>query len=162
VHKRTALSPLVMGLCRLLCYFVAAAMAGGDPEAPILWIGAGGLFCHVVGLTFAARQEAFDRLESIWPLAILAIPLGVALAFSRGGALSLAFAFALAGAAAFGFRLLARRRPGDVSRAVGLLIAAIALYDAALIAGAGATGFALAAALCFPATLILQRTIPGT
>ncbi|TWB34574.1 UbiA family prenyltransferase [Nitrospirillum pindoramense] len=167
IHKRTAAAPLVMGLCRLLCYGTAAAMAGGRLDAPGLWIGGTGLFCLVVGLTYAARQEAYDRLGAAWPLAVLAMPLIIAIgaALTGQGAvpLALALSLALGLACAAGLRRFFRRAPGDVPRAVALLIAAIALYDAALIAAAGGDVAVVAVAvLCFPLTLILQRVIPGT
>lgn len=162
VHKHTALAPAIMGACRLAAYLCAAAMAGGDPLSPLLLLGAGGLFGHVVGLTFAARQEAYDRLDNAWPLAVLAAPAAGALWAARGEPLALALAALLAAAVAWAVRRLFRRAPGDVPKAVSLLIAAIALYDAALIAAAGNAPLALAAALCFPLTLALQRVIPGT
>lgn len=162
VHKRTALAPAIMGACRLAAYLCAAAMAGGDPLSPWLLLGAGGLFGHVVGLTFAARQEAYDRLDTAWPLAVLAAPAAGAVWAAAGEPLALALAAALAMAAAQAVRRLFRRAPGDVPKAVSLLIAAIALYDAALIAAAGNAPLAVAAALCFPLTLALQRVVPGT
>ncbi|MEA1675980.1 UbiA family prenyltransferase [Nitrospirillum sp. BR 11163] len=172
MHKRTAAAPLVMGLCRLLCYGTAAAMAGGRLDAPALLAGGAGLFCLVVGLTYAARQEAYDRLGAVWPLAVLALPLAVAIGAALTGGetaplalapLALALSLALGLAIAAGLRRFFRRAPGDVPRAVALLIAAIALYDAALIAAAGGDTAAVAvAAMCFPLTLTLQRVIPGT
>jgi 4-hydroxybenzoate polyprenyltransferase len=161
VHKRTALAPLIMGLCRFLAYLTAALMAGGE-ATPALLAGGIGLFCHVVGLTYAARQEAYDRLGSAWPLAVLAVPLAWALWSALGHPPALALWAALAASAALALRFLFRRAPGDVPRAVVTLIAAIALYDAVLVAAAGQTGLAVAAALCFPLTLALQRLVPGT
>ena len=58
--------------------------------------------------------------------------------------------------------LLIRRRPGDVPRAVVSLIAAVSLYDAVMIAGAGNGWLALLAVAAFAATLALQRIVPGT
>ncbi|MBY6264839.1 hypothetical protein EI613_23385 [Azospirillum sp. 412522] len=165
LHKRTAAAPAIMGLCRLLSYATAAAVAGSGASAPWMLLGAGGLFCHVVGLTFAARQEAYDRLDKAWPLAVLAVPLAGALWISLGGPAAFGLWAALAAATGWAVHRLFRRAPGDVPRAVAVLIAAIALYDAVLIAAAGmgsAVPLALAAALCFPLTLALQRVIPGT
>lgn len=162
VHKHTVLAPLIMGLCRLLCYVTAALMTTGQIERPELMLGALGLFAHVVGLTYAARQEAYDRLEAAWPLAVLAVPLAWALWSAQDSLAALALWVGLAAATAFGLRLLFRRAPGDVPRAVGLLIAAISLYDAVLIAASGSITAALVAALCFPATLLLHRVVPGT
>lgn len=160
IHKRTALAPLVMGATRFLCYALAALAVGALSGAALL--GAAGLFAYVVGLTFAARQEAYDRLERAWPLAALAAPLVVALAMSGGRALALLLCAALAATMGLALRLLLRRARGDVPRAVVTLIAGISLYDAALIAGAGAAGWALLAAAAFGLTLLLQRVAPGT
>ncbi|PWC33844.1 UbiA family prenyltransferase [Azospirillum sp. TSO35-2] len=166
LHKRTALAPAIMGACRFLAYTTAAGMAGA-PFGLALLLGAGGLFGHVVGLTYAAKQEAYDRLERAWPLAVLALPLLGTLAatlWMRGGDLGgLVLWLVLLGTTVVALLRLFRRAPGDVPKAVGLLIAAIALYDAVLIAAAGGAGWAVAlAALCFPTTLALQRVVPGT
>lgn len=163
LHKRTATAPAIMGLCRLLSYATAAAIAGGGALAPWMLLGAGGLFCHVVGLTFAARQEAYDRLDNAWPLGVLAVPLAGALWAALGSPAALVLWAALAAATGWAVHRLFRRAPGDVPRAVAVLIAAIALYDAVLIAATGAGApLSLAAALCFPLTLALQKVIPGT
>ncbi|MBP2300811.1 UbiA family prenyltransferase [Azospirillum picis] len=166
LHKKTALAPVIMGVCRFLAYAMAAGMAGAPPGTALL-LGAAGLFCHVVGLTCAARQEAYDRLERAWPLAMLAVPLLGTLAASLqagGGTVAgLALWIVLLAATAVALFRLFRRAPGDVPRAVALLIAAIALYDAILVAVGGGPGWAVAlATLCFPATLALQRLVPGT
>ncbi len=162
VHKRTALAPLIMGLCRLLCYGTAALIAGGRLDAPLLLPGALGLFCHVIGLTYAARQESYDRLDAAWPLAVLTVPLAWALWMARTGGVALVLWIGLAAATVQGVRWLFRRGRGDVPRAVSMLIAAISLYDSVLIAGTGELAAALVAALCFPATLALQRLVAGT
>ena len=162
LHKRTALATLLMGACRFLAYLLAALAAGGATGAAV--IGAAGLFAHVVGLTFAARQEAYDRLDRAWPLAALAVPLavGLGLAIVAGSALALTLVAAYAAWGARSLRFLFRRDKGDVPRAVVGLIAAISLYDAALVAAAGAPWLALLAAAGFVATLALQRIAPGT
>ena len=160
IHKRTELAPLVMGATRGLSYALAALAVGALTGTALL--GAAGLLAYVVGLTYAARQEAYDRLERVWPLAVLAAPLVVALLMSGGEALALLLCAALAVVMGLALRLLVRRGRGDVPRAVVTLIAGISLYDAALIAGAGAAGWALLAAAAFGLTLLLQRVVPGT
>ena len=57
---------------------------------------------------------------------------------------------------------VARRRAGDVPRAVISLIAGIALVDAIFLAGIGHIGGASAAVLCFVITLLLQKWVSGT
>ncbi|MDC1198909.1 UbiA family prenyltransferase, partial [bacterium] len=159
LHKRTVLSPVIMGACRLLTYVMAAYAAGGPTVA--LWLGAFGLFCHVVGLTYAAKQEAYNRIEAAWPLAVMAVPVVIAATFLNGYVASLL----LAGYAAWcgwALSLLFRRRPGDVPKAVVSLIAGVSLFDGVMIAGAGSTWLALLAVVGFAATLALQKVAPGT
>ncbi|WP_239495320.1 UbiA family prenyltransferase [Salinicola halophilus] len=170
-HKRIRWAPLLMGGCRLLTYGVAAlALTGGalDGETvpTALGWGALGLFCHVVGLTYAARQEAFDRLDAAWPLLVLAVPalLGGVFVFSAPEVSLLALGL-WAGYLGWGGRCLLwlrRRARGDVPRAVVGLIAAISLFDATLMAALGAPILAMLALLAFIATLGLQRLASGT
>ena len=159
-HKRTALGPVIMGATRLLAVLLGAEAAGGVTSAALL--GAAGLMAYVAGLTYAARQEAYDRLGSVWPLAVLALPLALSLGWALGSWVALLLWAGLAAAVALALRRLLRRARGDVPRAVVTLIAGIALYDAALIAGHGAPGLALLALGAFALTLALQRLAPGT
>jgi 4-hydroxybenzoate polyprenyltransferase len=159
LHKRTALSPLIMGACRMLTYVTAAFAAGGTTGA--LWVGAAGLFCHVVGLTYAAKQEAYNRIGAAWPLAVMAVPVVIGAAMLEGMTTALLLA-AYAGWSVWALSLLFRRRPGDVPRAVVSLIAAVSLYDAVIIAATGNTWLALLAVAAFGATLALQQVVPGT
>ncbi|SFQ11155.1 4-hydroxybenzoate polyprenyltransferase [Tranquillimonas alkanivorans] len=160
VHKRTVLSPVIMGTTRFLCYLFAALALGPLPW-PVL-VGALGLFAYVVGLTYAAKQEAYDRLDRAWPLAVLALPLVIAVIFASGSGLGLVVCAGLAAVMAAALRLLFRRAKGDVPKAVVTLIAGISLYDAALVASAGLPVLALLAVAAFGLTLLLQRVVPGT
>lgn len=166
LHKRTTLSPVLMGATRFLAYLLGAAAAGEINGAVLL--GAAGLFAHVVGLTYAARGEAHDRLGAAWPLAVLAAPLALAawaVAGSVAGAaagMGLVAVALLAGVMALALRRLLRRAQGDVPVAVVTLIAGICLYDAALIGGVASSGAAALAIVGFPLTLALQRVASGT
>jgi 4-hydroxybenzoate polyprenyltransferase len=169
-HKGNRASPLVMGACRALVYVAAAAAAaGGAPAAsPALGLAAFAMLAHVAGLTYAARQESLDRIERLWPLAILVLPIvlyGLSLAAPPGagaGTIAMLAALALANAAAV--RRLARRaQRGDVPKAVAQLIAATSLLDGVVIAAAGGSLPILAAcAGAYVGTRILQRSIAGT
>lgn len=160
LHKRTVLSPIIMGATRFLAYGLGAAAVGGFTGAALL--GASGLFAYVVGLTYAAKQEAYDRIERVWPLGVLALPVLYALWLASPSPFALAVWLGLVAVVATALRLLFRRARGDVPRGVVTLIAGIALYDAALIAGAGQPWLALLAAAGFALTLALQRLAPGT
>lgn len=160
-HKDNPLSPVLMGLCRVLVYVTAGLAV--VPDLPTsLWLGASLLLCYLIGLTYVAKQETLGEVRNLWPLLFLAVPAVYAIA----GALEsptvavLAAGFVLWVGVALWF--LRRRRPGDVPRAVVSLIAGIALLDAVLIAEAGDEGIAWLAVLGFLLTLALQRTVPGT
>src|ERR1700689_3109209 len=59
-HKTNPVGPLIMGLCRLLVYFIAGlAVAGMLPER--LLIAAAVSLCYLVGLTYVAKQESLRR-----------------------------------------------------------------------------------------------------
>ena len=164
LHKKTVLSPVIMGACRFFTYVTAAYAAGDLPTAVL--IGAVGLFAHVVGLTYAAKQEAYDRIGNAWPLAVLAVPVVIGAWLSYNPHFVNVVAWALLAIyvlwTLWALRYLFRRQPGDVPRAVVSLIAGIALFDAVMIASVGATILAAFAVVGFLLTLLLQRVVPGT
>tara|TARA_R110002072_G_scaffold6212_4_gene37096 strand:- start:1751 stop:2593 length:843 start_codon:yes stop_codon:yes gene_type:complete len=160
LHKRTVLSPVIMGTTRFFCYLLAAA-AVAQITGPVL-LGGLGLLAYVIGLTYAAKQEAYDRLDRAWPLAVLALPVLYGLSQTMDSVLGLLIWATLVIVALIALRLLFRRNRGDVPKAVVTLIAGISLYDAVLIAGAGYPLLALVAAAAFALTLLLQRAVSGT
>ncbi len=160
LHKRTVFSPVLMGLTRFFCYVLGAAAVAGLNATVVL--GALGLLAYIVGLTYAAKQEAYDRLDRAWPLAVLALPLVYALTRTSDNLAALLIWLGLLAVVAIALRLLFRRAKGDVPKAVVTMIAGISLYDAVLIASTGQTLFALLAVLGFALTLLLQRVVSGT
>ncbi len=160
-HKGNPLAPFVMGLCRALVY-VAAASAALTPLTSAVLIPAAATLAYVAGLTYTARMESVDRVVSLWPLPLLAAPAVVTLAdldFSPAAMIAL---IALAACAYRVAVLLRRRAAGDVSRAVGLLIAAISLNDALFAATTGMDYAAIACLACFALTIALQRYVPAS
>ncbi len=160
LHKRTVLSPVIMGLTRFFCY-ILAALAVAKITGPVVF-GALGLAAYIVGLTYAAKQEAYDRLDRAWPLVVLVIPLIYALTQANGNTPALVIWVGLVVVALIALRLLFRRNKGDVPKAVVTMIAGISLYDAVLIAGMGQGGLALLAVVGFAVTMALQRVVSGT
>jgi len=160
LHKRTVLSPLIMGVTRFFSY-ILAAMAVAEVSGSVI-LGGLGLLAYIIGLTYAAKQEAYDRLDRAWPLAVLAIPLVYALVQTGGATLALLIWVGLFAVVLIALRLLFRRNKGDVPRAVVTIIAGISLYDAVLIAGFGQPGLAMLAVAGFALTLVLQRVVSGT
>ncbi len=162
-HKGNPYAPLIMGLCRALLYAGAAAATGEIPAG--IAIPALALLAYVAGLTYAAQQENLDRIGHLWPLLLLAAPMLLTLPLLAAGSLPALIYLALIASTAYAVYLLAARpMAGAVSRAVGILIAGISLVDAAMLCGVDAPepALALVAVLGFPATLFLQKYIPGT
>jgi 4-hydroxybenzoate polyprenyltransferase len=160
LHKRTVLSPVIMGATRFFSY-VLAALAVAEITGSVA-LGAAGLLAYIIGLTYAAKQEAYDRLDRAWPLAVLAVPLVYALTQTGATMLGLLIWVGFLVVVLIALRLLFRRNKGDVPRAVVTMIAGISLYDAVLIAGSGHADLALLAVAGFALTLVLQRVVSGT
>jgi MFS family permease len=160
-HKANPISPLIMGLCRLLVYITAAVAVAPFISADVALAAAVAL-SYLIGLTYAAKQENLGRITNAWPLAFLAVAVVYAVwAATTGLAGQLAAAAFIAWLAWSMFFLLKPDRV-NVPRAVVSLIAGVCLLDAVFIAAAGHAWLALLAACAFLLTLALQRHIPGT
>lgn len=160
-HKGNVLSPVVMGVCRMLIYVTAGLTVAASVPPPLV-LGAVLLLSYLVGLTYVAKQENLGQVKNLWPLGFLAAPVvyGVFLSVDQPMAIPFWVAFVAWVCASLWF--LRRRRPGDIPRAVIGLLAGISLLDAGLIAGTGALGLAALAAVGALATLALQRLVTGT
>ena len=161
-HKGDPFAPVVMGACRALVYVAtAAALAGNVPIFVVLFSVA--IAAYVAGLTYAARQESLDKIGNLWPLALLATPMAVAIGALYQGPDAIAIYLLLTAWTVASVCLLAGRSgAGSVSRAVGWLIAGISLCDAAILASVNAIMPALAAVAGFLVTLASQKYIAGT
>jgi 4-hydroxybenzoate polyprenyltransferase len=160
-HKANPLSPVVMGLCRVLIY-IGAALCYSTFLPGQLWLGAAALLCYLIGLTYIAKQENLSQVENLWPLAFLAVPVLYGAWLIAPAPLVAPFWAFFCGWMAVALWLLRRRQRGDIPRAVLSLIAGISLLDALLIAASSLPGLALAALTGFGATLFFQRYIAGT
>lgn len=160
-HKDNPLSPVVMGVTRMLAYICAGVAFVVPPPAPLV-VAAVVLLCYLVGLTYVAKQENLGRVRNMWPLAFLVVPCIYGLVLGTEAAWTWIFLAAFVAWALVALFYLRRRGPGDIPRAVVGLIAGISLLDAVLIAGAGATGYAMMAVAGFLLTLALQRFVSGT
>jgi hypothetical protein len=162
-HKGNVVAPVIMGLCRALVYLGTGAAVSGDIRVALM-VGAIALAAHVVGLTYAAKQENLNQVGRLWPLAILAGPLLLALPGISSGWPVVVFGLLLCAADIIAVRLLARRAtPDAVPRAVSILIAAICLVDALAVVLYG--GNLLLACICaggYLLTRLFQAAIPGT
>lgn len=157
-HKGNPLSPVLMGACRAMVYFVAAfAVAGGVPLE--VATAAAVLLLYIVGLTQVAKAEGGGVLAA-WPLvAVLA-----AVGYWVGWINSVWFVLLLAAFAAWVVRSLwLVRRARRIGAGVVSLIAGVSLFDALAVASVegslAAVGVCLAA---FLVTIALQTKIAGT
>lgn len=161
-HKGNPFGPLVMGLCRALVY-AAVGLALLETPSPTLLLGAAVLTCYLVGLTWTAKQERSESITSLWPLVPLVSPLVYGtVAATLGAQVALVPCALLALWLLAALRRVRRGNPGDVGRAVGSMIAGIALVDAIFLAAAVGLGPALLGCAAFVLTLALQRRVPGT
>lgn len=160
-HKDNPLSPLVMGLCRVLVVLGAAVALTPELTPPVVFAAAA-LLAHLIGLTYIAKQEHLDRLGALWPLGFLALPLLYGLTLALATPLVWMPLVLYVGLLAYALTRLRRRAPGDVPRAVVTLIAGMSVLDAVLLAGAGQLVAALLAVAAFWLTLALQRWVAGT
>jgi 4-hydroxybenzoate polyprenyltransferase len=158
-HKGNPLSPVLMGLCRVLVY-VTAALATFAAYSPALAIASIALLGYLIGLTFIAKHETGGSIVRFWPLLPLIFPvlhgvLGPGLAPK-----ALALVVLVHTALTLRFVLSAAQR--NVPKAVSQLIAGIALVDAIAIAATGLPELSLLAIAAFSLTRIFQRVVPGT
>lgn len=157
-HKNNPLSPVIMGLCRVLVYVSCALAAGGT--TPELAGAALALLTYLIGLTYIAKHEApGSSFAGTWPLVLLAAPLGYGIAFGRFRVAVAVAAAALALLVHFAVQRIRARRIGP---AVGMLIAGIALVDALFVASFGSGWWWCVPCAACLATLALQRKIAGT
>lgn len=160
-HKGNPLSPLVMGLCRVLVVTTAALALASVLATPVL-LAAGALLCHLIGLTYIAKQEHLDRLGALWPLAFLGVPLAYGLWLAASAPVAWLPLLGYAAVLVFALGRLRRRAPGDVPRAVVSLIAGMSLLDAVVLAGAGHALPAMLSMAAFGLTLAMQKWVSGT
>jgi len=160
-HKANRLSPVLMGFCRALVYVTAGAAFAADLPLSVI-IAACLLWSYIIGLTYLAKQENLGGLTKLWPLIFLSAPLAYGIRLASLEPFAWLILLAMTGTVGLAIVLAKRRRPGDIGRAVMLLIAGISLFDALMIAGAGQASLAALAAAGFLLTLALQRVVPGT
>lgn len=98
----------------------------------------------------------------MWPLIFLAAPIVCGSMLAQEIPIVMVFLAIFTLWVLWAVRLVRRRGPVDIPRAVVSLIAGMCLYDAMLIASLGSLQLAVLAVAGFALTLILQRWIPGT
>jgi 4-hydroxybenzoate polyprenyltransferase len=155
IHRVVALSPLLLGLCRLLVYAGGASASSRGLSGAAVWGGLA-MACYVSGLGFMALKAASRSSIGPWPLALLAAPLGLAW-FVNDGFRDLAGLVALYMAGWIVWTLWRMQR--NVGGAASHLLSGAALADLLAVASLPDPA-AWLVAIWFPAALYLQRRLP--
>src|SRR6266581_4629871 len=84
LHKRITLGPVLMGICRLLVYLIAASAATNGVTGRSIWCGLA-LAAYIIGLSFFAKEESTDGPVRYWPAFLMAAPIVLALIMDNNG-----------------------------------------------------------------------------
>jgi hypothetical protein len=161
IHKLVAFAPLLMALCRILVYLVAASAATDGVTGLALWSGLA-MGAYIAGLSGFAVHESAKRGVPWWPAVFLFCPIFLALMVNSGDWRLRGILFSLL-AGVWIVRCLQRAfRPysPNVSSAIAGLLAGIVLIDLLALAGGGNAWIAVAFLLLFGLALMGQRFIP--
>lgn len=161
VHKLVTLSPVLMALCRVFLYLVAASAGVTGVTGLALW-SAIALGFYVVGLSYLARKESAGVIVQRWPQLLLMVPVPLALLVNDGPYRQPA----LLSAAIFGLWTVRSLRaawfePRNVSRAVSGLLAGIIWVDMVAVANEPRVVGAVFIGL-FLLAILFQRFVPAT
>jgi 4-hydroxybenzoate polyprenyltransferase len=162
IHKLFTLSPILMGFCRFLVYLVAASTGVDGVTGWAIWCGLA-LAAYIMGLSFVARGESTRGPVAYWPVALLCVPVFLALIMNaaelRKPALFLSTVLALWIIRCLRPTLWTHER--KIGMTVSGLLAGIPLLD--LLATLDAThAFSAIFLILFGAAMLLQRIVPAT
>jgi len=160
-HKGNPLSPLIMGLCRMLVYISAAYALLPEPSG-IVFAGATVTLCYLIGLTYVAKYENKTGGFALWPVAFFVVPIGFGLFQSMNSVPTMLFTLLFGCWLLYSLRFILDSAKRHIPKAVVSMIAGISLLDAIYISSTGATGLAIFAVATFALTLYLQRYVAGT
>ena len=162
VHKWTPLAPVLMGLCRLCVYLLAASTAQSGVSGEVIWKGLA-LTAYIVGLSCLARKESSRVRISFWPCLLLLTPVVFAGLIDDDSSwmAAMVYSLVLAGWSAWALsRSLGKAEP-NVGYTVSRLLAGIVLVDVLAVASSGEPWIGCFA-VWFALALLLQRYIPAT
>ena len=134
-HKANPISPLIMGLCRMLVYITSGWSLTTTPDVA-LYAGAIIILCYLIGLTYTAKQENLGQVKNLWPLVFLLVPAAAGVWVSLAQPVAWLATLLFVAWLMYALLFVKRRAPGDIPRAVVSMIAGIALVDAVFIATA--------------------------
>ena len=162
-HKVITASPWLMGACRFWIYVIAGSTASWGVNGWPIWCGVA-LALYVAGLSHMARLESSRARVPRWPLALLAVPVFLALLMDTGEnrvpALLLSLILVLWIARCV--RPMFQGGQVNVGRIVSGLLAGIVFVDWLAVAPGCPPALNAVFLILFGATLGLQRFVPAT
>lgn len=162
VHKAFTLSPVLMGVCRLLLVLMAASASRLGITGLTIWSGLV-LALYVIGLSYIARHESLPGTIRYWPCIFLAAPVVLATVVDRGDwkmqGRILAAMLIVWSLQALRFTYWSREK--NLARTVTGLLAGIVLVDL-LAVGAATPQVAVLFGALFAITVLAQRLVPAT
>jgi 4-hydroxybenzoate polyprenyltransferase len=162
VHKWAPIAPVLMGMCRLGVYLMAAAAAQRGVSGEVIWKGLA-LAAYIVGLSCLARKESSRMRINFWPSLLLAMPVVFAGLIDNRPSWMPAVVYSLVVAAWSVWamsRSLGQAEP-NIGYTVSRLLAGIVLVDLLAVASSSEPWIGCFA-LWFVLALLLQRFIPAT
>ncbi len=162
VHKWTPLSTILIGMCRLCVYLLAAVVARQGVSGEVIWKGLA-LGAYIAGLSCLARQENSRGPIQFWPCLLLAAPVVFAGLIDDGSSWLPALIYSLVLAAWSSWALswsLGQKEP-NAGYTVSRLLAGVVLVDVLAVASSSEPWLGCFAAW-FALALLLQRFIPAT
>jgi 4-hydroxybenzoate polyprenyltransferase len=161
VHKLITFSPVLMAMCRFFLYVTAASAPTGAATGTAVWAGFA-MAAYITGLSFVARKESTGMRVQAWPVALLVIPILLAVLVNEGNRLRDVAAVS-AILVLWSVRSLrsAFIEPRNIGRAVSGLLAGIVWVDwLAVVDHSRERGLAFIA--LFLLALLFQRFVPAT
>jgi 4-hydroxybenzoate polyprenyltransferase len=162
IHKWAPVATVLMGMCRLGVYLMAAAAAQQGISGEVIWKGLA-LAAYIAGLSCLARKENRRAQINFGPALFLATPIVFAGLIDNGPSWMPAVVYSLALAAWTCWALsrsLGQAEP-NVGYTVSRLLAGIVLVDLLAVASSGEAWLGCYA-IWFALALLLQRFIPAT
>ncbi len=162
VHKALIISPLLMAMCRVFLFLVAASVGATGISGLTLWMSIA-LGLYVVGLSYVAKSESNGGALRYWPCLALLAPVGLGVLVNKGeyrpAGNVLAVVVLLWVARSLYFTFWAPRK--NIGQTVSLLLAGITLVDL-LALGGGSFPTPVVFGGLFVLALLFQKLIPAT
>jgi len=162
MHQVITASPWLMGACRFWIYIVAGSTASWGVNGWPIWCGVA-VALYVAGLGHLARLENFRGPIPSWPLALLMVPVGLAMLMDAGEnripALWLSLVLVLWIARCV--RPMFQKGEINMGRIVSGLLAGIVFVDWLAVAPQCPRELSVLLLILFGVTLGLQRFVPA-